>query len=39
MGASIGIQSQHILPPMMFVQQAIAMQQFKFQQALLMQQV
>lgn len=33
------VQNQQVPPPMMFMQQAVAMQQFQFQQALLMQQV
>lgn len=34
-----GVPNQQVPPPMMLMQQAVAMQQFQFQQALLMQQV
>lgn len=38
-GAGTGVQNQQVPPPMMLMQQAVAMQQFQLQQALLMQQV
>lgn len=37
--AGTGVPNQQVPPPMMLMQQAVAMQQFQFQQALLMQQV